>query len=97
MTTYYWDPVSLDTSELEAARAELVKPSSGAAFVGAFLKLLRSEQRVPVSVALARLQYGEAESRWGDGNPCETYEVEVLDRARWVLRPPSPLQRGLHY
>ncbi|MEV6970669.1 hypothetical protein AB0M47_36765 [Hamadaea sp. NPDC051192] len=88
MTTYYWDSVSLDAAELEVARAELVKPSSDATFVDAFLKLLRSEQRVPVSVALARFQYAEAESRWGGGNPCEPYEMEVLDRARWVLRQP---------
>ncbi|MGI5231909.1 hypothetical protein [Actinoallomurus sp. CA-142502] len=88
MTTYYWDSVSLDASELEAARAELVKSSSGAAFVDALLKLLRSGQRVPVSVALARFQYAEAESRWGGGNPCEPYEAEILERARWVLRQP---------
>ncbi|OPC78889.1 hypothetical protein B4N89_32715 [Embleya scabrispora] len=88
MTTYYWDSTPLADPETAAARDTLVRHSRGPEFTDAFLKLLRSGQRVPVAIALARYQYSEAESRWGSDNPAESVSAEVLDRARALLSYP---------
>jgi hypothetical protein len=89
VTTYYWDSTPLASAELSAARDVLVKSSGGPEFTSAFLSLLRSGQRAPVSIALARFQYSESESRWGSDNPAQAVAAEVLDRARWLLRQPA--------
>jgi hypothetical protein len=88
VTTYYWDSTALSDPEMAAARDILVRHSSGPEFTEAFLKLLRSEKRVLVSIALARYQYSVAESRWGTKTPAESVSAEVLERARWLLSHP---------
>ncbi|MFI0967580.1 hypothetical protein ACH4S8_40315 [Streptomyces sp. NPDC021080] len=88
VTTYYWDSTPLSDPEMATARDMLVRHSSGPEFTEAFFKLLRSGKRVPVSIALARYQYSEAESRWGPDNPAESVSAEVLERARWLLSHP---------
>lgn len=85
--SYHWRRATLQTAELERARA-LVSTTHDRS---SFERLLRSNDTAAVGIALDQYQYGEAASRWGTPNPFAEYSAEVAARARSMLRdPPSP-------
>ncbi|WP_030800762.1 hypothetical protein [Streptomyces sp. NRRL S-337] len=96
MTLAYWERHRFDDAAMAADRDELLKsadqnPDPRAAF----LNLLRSGQRDAVCTALEYFHYEDRQARWGFGNPLDEHAVEVLDRARWVLRgTPLPEAQG---
>jgi hypothetical protein len=96
MTLAYWERHRFDDPALAADRDELLKSADqNPDPYAAFLNLLRSGRRDAVCTALEYFHYEDRQARWGFGNPLDEYAVEVLDRARWVLRgTPLPEARG---
>ncbi|MER6996216.1 hypothetical protein [Streptomyces sp. NPDC000410] len=89
--SYHWKTTRLTDRELEAAREELMDPSSAAKRLEAFLVLLRSEQSAAIGIALDHYHYATSRSRHGQAQPYTTHRGEVVERARDLLRhPPGP-------
>ncbi|MFE1770470.1 HEAT repeat domain-containing protein [Streptomyces sp. NPDC059008] len=86
--SYHWRGMQLTDASLESARQELAESSEIDTTLQSFTQLLHSEDSAAIGIALDHYHYAVSQQRYGIPNPYSDYTLEVLERARELLKQP---------